>query len=140
MLIIGILAAIAVPSFLDQREKAQDACSKSLLLSTRTAMETYLTDHGDYLGVNLTELHTIENVIPTGGACGTSNLIAIGDGAASGDCAGIPAAPSYCIGVHSAAGPGRPVVFNRLGNGDLVRNCGVNAGGANGGGCPAGTW
>lgn len=139
VLIIGILAAIAVPSFLNQREKAQDTCAKSMLLSARTAMETYLVDHGNYLGVSAVELNKIENVIPTAGACNTSFALAIGD-AGNGYCAGIPAAPSYCVGVRSAAGPGRPFVFNRWDNGVITRTCGVAAGGTNGGACAAGTW
>lgn len=141
ILVIGVLAAIAIPSFLNQREKAQDACAKSLLMSARTAMETYLTDNNNYLGVNLTELHTIEQVIPTGGSCNSNFLITIGD-AGAGDCAGVPAAPSYCVGVRSAAGgvAGRPFVLNRFATGEIQRNCGANAGGANGGGCPNGVW
>ena len=141
ILVIGVLAAIAIPSFLNQREKAQDACAKSLLMSARTAMETYLTDYGNYLGVNLVELHRIEQVIPTQGSCNSNFLITIGD-AGPGDCTGIPAAPSYCVGVRSAAGgaAGRPFVFNRFDTGEIVRNCGANAGGANGGGCANGRW
>lgn len=141
ILVIGILAAIAIPSFLNQREKAQDACAKALLMSSRTAMETYLTDHNNYLGVNLTELNTIERVIPTQGSCNSNFSITIGD-AGAGDCVGIPAAPSYCVGVRSAAGgaAGRPFVFNRFDTGEIVRSCGADAGGANGGGCPNGRW
>lgn len=141
VMVIGMLAAIAIPSFLNQREKAQDACAKALLMSARTAMETYLTDHSNYLGVNLTELNKIEQVIPTQGSCNSNFSITIGD-AGPGDCSGVPAAPSYCVGVRSAAGgaAGRPFVFNRFDGGEIRRTCGATAGGANGGGCPNGTW
>ncbi len=49
ILIIGILAAIAIPSFLNQRAKAYDAAAKSNLVTAQTAMETYATDNnGSY--------------------------------------------------------------------------------------------
>ena len=48
ILIIGILAAIALPAFLNQREKAQDAAAKSDVRTAQTAMETYYTDHQSY--------------------------------------------------------------------------------------------
>ena len=41
ILIIGILAAIAIPSFLNQRQKGQDACAKSMARTMQTSMETY---------------------------------------------------------------------------------------------------
>jgi type IV pilus assembly protein PilA len=52
ILIIGILAAIALPAFLNQREKAQDAAAKSAVRTAQTAMETYYTDHQSYTGAD----------------------------------------------------------------------------------------
>jgi type IV pilus assembly protein PilA len=60
ILIIGILAAIALPAFLNQREKAQDSAAKSDVRTAQTAMETYYTDHQDYTGVKPADLTTIE--------------------------------------------------------------------------------
>ena len=48
ILIIGILAAIALPAFLNQRGKAQDAEAKSAVRTAQTAMETWYTDEQDY--------------------------------------------------------------------------------------------
>jgi type IV pilus assembly protein PilA len=48
ILIIGILAAIALPAFLNQREKAQDTEAKSAARTAQTAMETYYTDEQAY--------------------------------------------------------------------------------------------
>jgi type IV pilus assembly protein PilA len=48
ILIIGILAAIALPAFLNQREKAQDSEAKAAARTAQTAMETYYTDHQAY--------------------------------------------------------------------------------------------
>jgi len=45
IVIIGILAAIAIPSFVNQRSKAFDAAAKSNLRTAESAMETYSTDH-----------------------------------------------------------------------------------------------
>ena len=45
ILIIGILAAIAIPAFLNQRQKAYDSQAKSNLRTAQTAEETYSTDH-----------------------------------------------------------------------------------------------
>ncbi len=46
MLILGLLAAIAIPSFFNQRDKARDADSKSAARTAQTAIETYATDNG----------------------------------------------------------------------------------------------
>ena len=50
ILIIGILAAIALPAFLNQREKAQDSTAKSDVRTAQTAMETLYTDNQTYAG------------------------------------------------------------------------------------------
>ena len=46
MLILGLLAAIAIPSFFNQRDKAKDADAKAGVRTAQTAMETYATDNG----------------------------------------------------------------------------------------------
>lgn len=138
ILIIGILAAIAIPSFLNQREKGQDACAKSMLRTMQTGMETYYTDYNSYASATLAGLNAIENQIPTGGACGTTNVPTIGV-AGSGACAsGTPNANDYCVGLTSASG--RPFALHRSSSGVITRVCGANAGGSNGGGCATGTW
>ena len=60
ILIIGILAAIALPAFLNQREKAQDSTAKSDARTAQTAMETYYTDNQTYVGADKTKLIAIE--------------------------------------------------------------------------------
>jgi type IV pilus assembly protein PilA len=61
MLILGILAAIAIPAFFNQREKATDAQAKSAVRTAETAMETYATENGgSYAGATSATLHTIE--------------------------------------------------------------------------------
>jgi type IV pilus assembly protein PilA len=48
IIIIGILAAIAIPVFLKQRQKGYDAAIKSDLVGAATAEESYLTDFNAY--------------------------------------------------------------------------------------------
>ena len=48
ILIIGILAAIALPAFLNQRSKAQDTEAKSAARTAQTALETLYTDEQSY--------------------------------------------------------------------------------------------
>lgn len=60
ILIIGILAAIALPAFLNQREKAQDSTAKSDVRTAQTAMETYYTDNQKYTGADKAKLIAIE--------------------------------------------------------------------------------
>jgi type IV pilus assembly protein PilA len=46
ILIIGILAAIAIPAFLSQKSKAYDSSAKTLAQTAQTAAETYSTENG----------------------------------------------------------------------------------------------
>ncbi len=48
VLIIGILAAIAIPAFLGQKKGAQDSNAKSLLRNAAIAMESYYADNQDF--------------------------------------------------------------------------------------------
>ena len=56
-IIIGILAAIAIPVFLNQRKKGWDAQAKADLKNMATAQETHLTDSGSYTST-LSDLET----------------------------------------------------------------------------------
>src|ERR1700674_1432614 len=61
ILIIGILAAIAIPSFLNQKSKANDAAAKAQARTAQTAAETMATDNnGSYALVSLAGLQTTE--------------------------------------------------------------------------------
>jgi type IV pilus assembly protein PilA len=65
ILIIGILAAIAIPSFLNQKGKANDASAKELARTAQTTAETIATENsGSYANVNPTELNKVEKTIP----------------------------------------------------------------------------
>src|SRR6476659_7837070 len=61
ILIIGILAAIAIPSFLNQKSKANDASAKSQARTLQTAAETSATDNnGEYKEATIANLEKIE--------------------------------------------------------------------------------
>src|SRR5271168_4232035 len=66
ILIIGILAAIAIPSFLNQKTKAYDASAKELARTAQTTAETIGTDNGgSYANVTQANLNTYESTIQT---------------------------------------------------------------------------
>src|SRR3712207_6422156 len=69
MLILGLLAAIAIPSFFNQRDKARDADAKEQVRTAQTAMETYATDNdGSYAGADPADLVAIEETLSGVGA------------------------------------------------------------------------
>ena len=66
ILIIGILAAIAIPAFLSQKSKAYDSSAKTLAQTAQTAAESYGTENnGEYKGISTTVLQKIEPSINT---------------------------------------------------------------------------
>ncbi|MFP7835063.1 type IV pilin protein [Marisediminicola sp. LYQ134] len=53
VLIIGILAAIAIPAFLGQQDQARDGAARSDLGNAKVAMVSYATDNnGEYLATS----------------------------------------------------------------------------------------
>jgi type IV pilus assembly protein PilA len=91
MLILGILAAIAIPAFFNQKAKANDSQAKTYARTAETAMETWATDNnGAYTGVaaNGAELVNIEPSLQ-----GANNLTV-----------SYPAGEAYEISVDAPAG------------------------------------
>jgi type IV pilus assembly protein PilA len=121
MLILGILAAIAIPAFLNQKNKATDSSAKVNARTAQTAMETCATDNnGSYATCNLAALRTIEPQIPAAGVAVT------------------PAATTYTITATSSTN--NTFTITRAANGTVTRTCAVPAGNDRGG-CPTGnTW
>ena len=62
IIIIAILAAIAIPTFLGQRQKAQDANAKALVRNSMTAIESAYVDFRTFDPTEMTaaELNLIE--------------------------------------------------------------------------------
>lgn len=67
MLILGVLAAVAVPSFFLQRDKAHDADAKVAVRTAQTAAETVATDndgsYGGAGGVTVVNLRAVEETL-----------------------------------------------------------------------------
>ena len=81
MLILGILAAIALPAFFNQKDKAGDAKAKENAHSAQVAIETFATDNnGSYLGATAAELKKIEPTIVVAAASGEEGEETFGEG------------------------------------------------------------
>jgi type IV pilus assembly protein PilA len=66
MLILGLLAAIAIPAFFNQRDKARDASAKEAVRTAETAAETIATDNqGAYDGAGGVTVANLRNVEET---------------------------------------------------------------------------
>jgi type IV pilus assembly protein PilA len=60
VIIIGLLAAIAIPAFLGQRDKANDASAKSLVRNAQTTVEAAYADTQNYATIATAALAAIE--------------------------------------------------------------------------------
>ena len=109
ILIIGILAAIALPAFLNQRSEAQDADAKENLVTVQKAMEAWRTDHDTFATATNAELTSIEPTLST-----ARHLVLSGLGA-----------DTYEVAVDSASGTagGGPFRIRRHVDGSVERLC-----------------
>jgi type IV pilus assembly protein PilA len=129
ILIIGLLAAIAIPVFLDQRSKATDASGKEAARAAAQAAETYSTDHsGEYGGFSTKIVHEYEPTLQI--AAGNNNAY-------------VSAAESKEGGkgfkVVATAASGDTFTWVRNANGEVTRSCEL-ASSSNKGGCRTGSW
>jgi type IV pilus assembly protein PilA len=125
ILIIGILAAIAIPSFLSQKSKASDAQAKTLAHAAQTAAETLATDNsGNYSKVSPAELKLYEVSIQTT-ATETEAYLEAAEGSSTG----------YKVVTKSPSGD--KFTIERRSGGEIVRSC-TQATGSKG--CSTGSW
>jgi type IV pilus assembly protein PilA len=120
ILIIGILAAIALPAFLGQRQKGQDSAAKSDARNLVSHMESCYTTNESYAGCE-----TSTDITQSGLTLGTS------PGQVS---PGVPTATGYTITAYSKSGTN----FTYVKNGATVtKDCSAHGSG----GCPSdGKW
>jgi len=119
MLILGILAAIAIPAFFNQRDKGTDAQAKAAARTAETSIETYATEKGGkYTGATAAILEGIE---PTLVSTGTKNNVIT-----------VPLATDTEFQVTSEAGTGNTFSIKREASGTVKFSC------TGGGGCPTG--
>ena len=121
MLILGILAAIAIPAFFSQRDKAKDADAKAQANSAQTAIESYATDNnGSYVGATKAKLQAIEPTIK-------STLAE-------------PTVTANTYTVTASSTTGNTFSVTRASNGSVTYPCSSSGGNANAG-CPSSnTW
>ncbi len=128
ILIIGILAAIAIPSFLSQKGKAYDASAKELARTAETTAETIATDNnGEYSKVSTTELHSYEKALPITAFEAGANAYLSGATSTSNE---------YTV-TATAYNTGDTFTISRNSSGVISRTCTESA---NSKGCPNGTW
>jgi type IV pilus assembly protein PilA len=121
MLILGILAAIAIPAFLNQRGKANDATMKAQARTMQTAIETYATDNNTYVGATCLALNRIEPTIPNPCTNPPDTLSVNG----------------YRVRSNAATGTGNIYRITRAAGGAFTRDCVLGAQ-ANAAGCNIG--
>jgi Tfp pilus assembly protein PilE len=64
MLLLGILAAVAIPSYFTQKEKTHDTDAEAEALSAQAALDTYANANDDsFIGADAAALHDIEATI-----------------------------------------------------------------------------
>ncbi len=63
IIIIAILAAIAIPTFLGQRERANDAAAYTLVRNGFTTMQTAFVDTPDYTKITVAMLNAIDTTM-----------------------------------------------------------------------------
>ena len=119
ILIIGILAAIALPTFLGQREKAQDASAKSNARNAVTQMESCTTD-----AVSQTTVQAVN-------ACGLlADVIGTGDSTVT---VNTSTSPGYSITQVSKSSGTFVITKTASSPGSYDRTCTGDTKGCNGG-------
>src|SRR3954471_5471923 len=104
MLIIGLLAALGISSFLSQRSKAQDAEAKQVIRTAAHAIQVFQMDH-DTFDASLSELTKIEPSLAS-----ARHLVTHGTG------------DSYDVSVDSASGRSTYSLEHHA-DGGVVRSC-----------------
>jgi type IV pilus assembly protein PilA len=128
ILIIGVLAAVAIPSLLSQRVKATDSSAKALANSAETTAEVYSTDNSSsYATMTPAKLQAIEPTILIAAGANAYLFAATPDGSGHG------------YTVTAKATDGDTFSVTRADDGSLTRVCAVAVGNTTGG-CPTGSW
>jgi type IV pilus assembly protein PilA len=132
ILIIGILAAIAIPAFLSQKSKSADASAKELARTAETTAETYATDHGgNYQSMSVAALQSYEKTINSCPSTANACLETVTPGATPFE--------EYVVTAHAT--DGHTFSIKREPNGTTKRECTpTGQTGAVGGGCQNSSW
>jgi type IV pilus assembly protein PilA len=102
VLIIGILAAIAIPAFLGQQDKAKDSAAKSMSRNAISAAKSYYTEkNGTYVGLTQALLQAEE---PSLTDTGSVDTVA--------DIVGTPSATAVTVTTKSKSGDNYTITLN----------------------------
>jgi type IV pilus assembly protein PilA len=106
MLILGILAAIALPAFFNQKSKATDAKAKENAHSAQVAMETCATENptGSYAACEAAALKAIEPTLPATAAVAGKESFATSGLSATGYKVTVTSSNGNTFAVEKAAG------------------------------------
>jgi type IV pilus assembly protein PilA len=130
VLIIGILAAIAIPLFLGQKSKAVDAAAKEMARAGSQAAETYSTDHeGEYKGMEAGKLREYELAIRITPGTNNDAYLSAAEG--------IEGGRGYKV--TAKAPNGDTFTYTKTQTGTVSRTCETAAGNALSG-CVNGSW
>jgi type IV pilus assembly protein PilA len=130
ILIIGILAAIAIPALLSQKGKAYDSSAKTMAQTAQTSMETWATESGKgYEGGTAAKLHEIEPAINV--TAGTSEPT-LEETTKAGVAGTGPSESEYSITVEANNTKDKYTV-HRATSGTVTHTCAAPVGGT---GCP----
>jgi type IV pilus assembly protein PilA len=136
ILIVGLLAAIAVPTLLGQRDRGVDAAAKSNASSAASAMAIYATDHDTYACGDNAACRTAVRAIDAEVAASAVDF------SAAGSLLGDPTRSGYRV---TARGGQQRLFWVDGHHGDTSHGCDVN-GAVSAGGCtvsgssPTGEW
>jgi type IV pilus assembly protein PilA len=130
ILIIGVLAAIAIPVFLGQKSKATDASAKEAARTAAQAAETYATDHGGFY-TGITEPKALKEYEP-------AIQIAAGGGNAYLSVAEAKESGKGYVVTAVAAASNDTFTITKKEFGETFRTCKAES--TNKGGCPTGSW
>ena len=103
VIIIGILAAIAIPVFLNQRAKAQDAAAKSDLRNAATAQTSYYTTNNAW-ATTVAQLNTEGFRKSHGVTLADANIDVPGGGTTGAYCIDATSASSSTFHIGEATG------------------------------------
>jgi type IV pilus assembly protein PilA len=126
ILIIGVLAAIAIPAFLSQTTKANDAAAKTQVGTLQTTMKTYAIENaGSYEGATLAKLQALEPTLKDKTTAIAKEIVT-------------PTLTGFTV--ESEAVGSKDVYKIKSENGEVTRSCTTGGTGNNAGGCKAGSW
>jgi type IV pilus assembly protein PilA len=118
ILIIGILAAIAIPSFLNQKSKASDASAKELAHTAQIAIETCATDNNGLYATNCASPAKLQ---------GYEATIAIGSGGGNAYLSNVQVPSPFSSGnsytVTTTSTTGDTYQITRTSTGSILRTC-----------------